>query len=275
MKADLHIHTTASDGTATPTEAVKWAKAEGAGIIAITDHDSVDALDEASVAALNEGLEFVSGIELSAYAVCEIHILGYAFDWHNHEFVQDLEAVKAVRRERNIEIGKKLAARKVTLDLDFSAAGLGRLNIARAMVAAGYVRDINEAFARYLGVGGLAYTEAKRLTPIEAVRMLKKYGALISIAHPKKFLSDGRLDMLLGGLVPHGLGGLEVNYPGHTDRDIAALNAACRKYSVLPTGGSDFHGDDEKRFVYDLDERTYARITGKTTGERAGQKRHR
>lgn len=255
MKADLHIHTTASDGRLTPAEAAKWAKEKGMDAFAVTDHDSIGGLDEAGRAAKELGIKFVRGIELSCYSVCEIHILGYNFRLDD-AFVEELEGVKELRRARNLAIGQKLAAQGIDLGIDYAADGLGRMNIARKMVEKGVAKDVQNAFDRYLGVGGIAYAESKRLTPIAAVKMLKKYGALVSIAHPKKFLQDGRLEMLIDGLKRSGLDGLEVNYPGHTDADRAALLKLCSKYRLYPTGGSDYHGDDERVFSCELDWRT-------------------
>ncbi len=263
MKADLHIHTTASDGTKTPAEAVKWAKEGGAEIISVTDHDTVAGLDEAYAASVAEGIQFVAGIELSAYSVCEIHILGYGFDWHNPAFGDFLQTVQGYRRNRNIEIGKKLAQYNVKPDIDFEGDGLGRMNIARAMVEEGYARDVSDAFERFLAPGGLAYCDVRRLKPLEAVGMLREFGALVSVAHPKKLMQDKNLLPLLRGLKLFGLGGLEVNYPSHTDADREELLGLCYRYGLLPTGGSDYHGDGDKKFLFDIDPRTYARLTGK------------
>ena len=263
MIADLHIHTTASDGKLTPVEAVLWAKSRAIDVMAITDHDSVGGLEEGSRAAKEAGIRFVNGIELSCYTVCEVHILGYNFDYHDAAFLQRLQDVKEMRRERNVLIGQKLARLGVTPDIDFTAEGLGRMNIARRLVEEGYVRDVSEAFERYLGVGGKAFAESRRLTPKSAVKMLKEAGAFCAIAHPKKFLLDGRLDLLVSGLKPEGLDGLEVNYPGHTDQDKAALSAMCKRYGLLPTGGSDYHGDEDKNFDFELDPRTARRLLGK------------
>ncbi len=252
MKADLHIHTTASDGAMSPRAVAKWAAESGNEVMAITDHDSVDGVEEGRQAAEELGLGFVEGIELSTYSVCEIHILGYRFDAHNPEFAQQLDFVKQQRQARNIAIGEKLFEAGVRLDFDFSAEGVGRLNIARQLVALGFCKDISDAFDRFLGVGGRAYVQAKRLTPAAGARLIKSFGGFVSIAHPKKLLAEGRLENLIAGLKPHGLGGLEVYYPGHTQKDVAELERLCARYGLLPTGGSDFHGDEDKRFSFEL-----------------------
>lgn len=260
MKADLHVHTTRSDGSLSPREVVRWAKSKGLDVMAITDHDSVAGLDEGRDEARKLGIKFVGGIEFSTYSICEIHILGYNIDCKNLDFVQDLQNVQNMRKERNVCIGKKLEDLGIDLDIDFSADGLGRMNMARQMVKQGYCHDINDAFDRYLKPGAKAYCEAKRLTPVEAVKLIKKYGGFASVAHPKKYLLDKRLDILLGGLKQFGLDGMELNYPSHNEQDRKNFSALMEKYRLLPTGGSDFHGDEDKNFVYDLDPRTARRL---------------
>ncbi len=260
MKADLHIHTTASDGAMSPTKIVQWAKKSGIEAMAITDHDTVSGIDEAKIEASKAGIRFVVGIEISAYSNTEIHILGYGIDYKNANFVEELDAVQNYRIQRNVRIGQKLKELGVTLDFDFEAKGVGRMNIARQMVKEGYAGDINEVFAKYLGVGALAYFATRRVMPIEAVKLIKKYGGVACIAHPKKFLQDGRLEMLISGLKPFGLDGLEVDYPGHSEQDKKALNALCAKYRLVATGGSDFHGEEDKDFTIELDDRTAKRL---------------
>lgn len=255
MLADLHIHTTASDGKMTPTEVVKWAKNSGIEIMAITDHDTVDGLDEGEQIAREEGIRFVRGIEISSQSYCEVHVLGYGMDCNNPLFKRELDKIKELRTARNITLGKKLSELGVKPDMDFEARGVGRMNIARAMVAQGYVADINEAFDKYLGSKGKAYCESQRITPRQAVELIANAGGFASLAHPKRYLLDKRLDKLLAELVPCGLKGLEVNYPGHYDNDKDALRNLCRHYGLLPTGGSDFHGEEDKKFAFHLDMR--------------------
>ncbi len=247
MTTDLHLHTTASDGRLTPVELVDWAKSKGLELISITDHDTVDGLEDGMRRAKELGVGFVKGIELSAYSICDVHVLGYNFDTCV-EFFEELEAVKGLRKERNIKIGQKLSSLGVKLDIDFSSNGLGRMNIAREMVAEGYVKDIGEAFDKYLATGAKAYVESKRITPIAAVKLIKKYGGFASVAHPKKFLTEKRLELIISGLKPYGLDGLEVYYPGHSQADVTELARIAKKYRLTPTGGSDFHGDEDKNF---------------------------
>lgn len=141
----------------------------------------------------------MGGIEFSTYSICEIHILGYNIDYKNPDFVQELQKVKDLRKERNVRIGQKLQDLGIKLDIDFASDGLGRMNMARELVKKGYCKDINDAFDTYLKPGAKAYCEAKRLTPVEAVKLIKKYGGVASVAHPKKYLLDKRLDICWAG----------------------------------------------------------------------------
>ena len=233
LKADLHIHTTASDGSMTPTKVVDWAKKSGIEVMAITDHDTVGGLAEGKKRAEELGIKFVPGIELSTFSVCEIHILGYNIPYENEDFLLALDEAQNMRIERNKRIGEKLRANGIDLGIDFGARGLGRMNMAREMVKAGFVKDVQEAFEKWLGTGAKAYCESRRLSPIDAVKLIKEYGGFASIAHPKKYLLDGRLDMLVEGLKRFGLDGLEVNYPSHTDKDKQELVALTKKYRLL------------------------------------------
>lgn len=189
MKADLHVHTTKSDGSLTPREVVRWAKNKGLDVMAITDHDSVAGLDEGRDEAKKLGIKFVGGIEFSTYSICEIHILGYNIDYKNPDFVQELQKVKDLRKERNVRIGQKLQDLGIKLDIDFASDGLGRMNMARELVKKGYCKDINDAFDTYLKPGAKAYCEAKRLTPVEAVKLIKKYGGGCIRRTPEKILA--------------------------------------------------------------------------------------
>lgn len=153
--------------------------------MAITDHDSVDGLDEGRKEAEKLGIKFVDGIELSTFSTCEIHILGYNIDYKNPDFVQELRAVKDMRKDRNKRIAQKLQTLGIDIDIDFDSDGVGRMNMARAMVKAGYCKNTNEAFDKYLGVGAKAYCECRRLTPVEAVKLIKSTADLHPSRTPK------------------------------------------------------------------------------------------
>ncbi|MFR5833794.1 MAG: PHP domain-containing protein [Acutalibacteraceae bacterium] len=256
MKSDLHLHTTASDGTKSPSAIVEWAAERGLELIAVTDHDTVSGVEEAREKADALGVRFVAGIEISAYSNSEIHILGYNVDYRNKDFLKQVEGIKDMRRARNLLIGEKLAALGITPDVDFGADGVGRMNIARQLLKEGYVGDIQEAFDRYLGPKGRAYASTRRTSPLEAVKLISSFGGIAVLAHPKKYLQDRTLDMLITGLKPFGLKGIETFYPKHTAEDVAALTKTAEKYKLTVTGGSDYHGEEDKRFVCELPDST-------------------
>lgn len=266
MRADLHLHTTASDGLKTPTEIVGWAKDSGLELIAVTDHDTVAGVAEAAECAREVGLAFSAGIEISAHSNSEIHVLGYDMDYTNPDFLAEVEKIKDMRKSRNAVIEQKLKLCGVSLDIEFCADGVGRMNIARELLRAGYVSDIQEAFDKYLGPKGAAYAETRRTSPLEAVKLISAFGGKAVLAHPKKYLAEKTLDMLLSGLKPFGLKGLEVYYPKHTADDIATLMAAARRYGLFLTGGSDYHGEEDKRFFCELPPATLKAL-GVTSGK--------
>jgi len=260
MKADLHLHTTASDGSMTPSQVVAWAKKGGIEAMAITDHDTVKGIEEGMEAAKAAGIKFVPGIEVSTYSICEIHILGYNIDYKNKDFLEKIAWLQNQRKERNIKIGEKLNSLGIKLDVDFEADGLGRMIMAREMVKEGYCHDITEVFDKYLGTSGKAYASVRRMMPLDAVKLIKEFGGFASIAHPKKFLLDKRLPILVDGLKNYGLDGIEAYYPGHSEQDVKTFLDLCQRNKLLPTGGSDFHGDEDKDFVVDLDPRVQKRL---------------
>lgn len=256
MICDLHLHTNASDGLLSPTQMVNWAKEGGIDAIAVTDHDTVSGVDEAIAEGAKVGLKVLAGIEISSFSNFEIHMLGYNIDYKNPDFIDELNELKERRKDRNELILSKLSALGMKVEINARENGIGRMNIARKMIECGYVKDANEAFDRFLAPNRPAYAEVKRVTPLGAVKLIKKYGGIASIAHPKKYLSDGTLDMLVGGLLPFGLDAIETDYPSHSPKEKAALNSLARKYGLLTTGGSDFHGEEDKLFRVTLSHET-------------------
>ena len=250
MKADLHIHTSASDGLLAPAAAAEHMRALGVELLAVTDHDTVAGLDEAASACRDLGVRFVPGIEISAHSNSEIHILGYNIDYKNPVFREEIAKVKEMRRTRNIEVGAKLSALGVELGIDFAADGLGRMNIARLMVEKGYAKDVQDAFNRFLGPGGKAYSDTRRTSPLEAVKLISAFGGLPVLAHPKKYLQQKTLRLLVEGLKPFGLKGIETYYPTHSKEDADAIAAVADRYALIRTGGSDYHGEEDKPLDY-------------------------
>lgn len=246
---DLHMHSTASDGTLTPTELVQEAKRVGLKVMALTDHDTVDGMEEAKKKARELGIDFICGIEFSTeYNGIEIHILGYYLDEKNEKLLELLERLKRERVERTKKILKKLEKYKcyITMeDLQKEVKGdlISRSHIANAMMAKGFVYSKAEAFKIYLRTGGLASEPKKELNALEAVKFIKSIGGISSLAHPKLTgLSDGTLEKFVLLLKEEGLDALEVYYPEQSQRETDNYKKLCDKYNLLYTGGSDFHG---------------------------------
>ena len=217
---DLHAHSTASDGTATPTAAVEAAHRVGVVALALTDHDTLAGVAEAQVAADRLGLRLVPGVELSVHQDgTEVHLLGL----HIRNVVglqSELEAIRDQRRLRAIAMVERLASAgaPIAFEAVLAASGggaIGRPHVARALVAAGHVKDQREAFDRFLAFGRPAYVEKARLEIADGIAMIHRAGGLAVIAHPG---AEGRRERI-EPLVPLGLDGLEVRHPSHTAED--------------------------------------------------------
>jgi bifunctional enzyme CysN/CysC len=248
--ADLHLHTTASDGTFEPGLAVKNAKAAGLTAIAITDHDTVSGLKDAVRAGAKLGMEVIPGIELSALdGEKEIHILGYFIDPANPQLTDLIAKLEQSRENRAIEMVKKLNGIGVDISIDRvkELAGgdvIGRPHIARAMQEKGMIHEIKEAFSsEYIGRSGKAYVERYELTPKAAIRIIQEAGGIAVLAHPG-YLSDRSsiLEETIQKYIPCGLQGIEVYYSCHTLSQINTYLDIAHKYNLLITGGSDNHG---------------------------------
>ena len=240
---DLHAHSTASDGTATPTGAVEAAHRAGVVALALTDHDTLAGVPEAQVAADRLGLRLVPGVELSVHQEgVEVHLLGL----HIRDVAglqTELEAIRDQRRLRAIAMVEKLAAAGAPIAIEAvlaEAAGgaIGRPHVARALVAAGHVKDQREAFDRFLAAGRPAYVDKARLEIADGIAMVHRAGGLAIIAHPG---AEGRRERI-EPLVPMGLDGLEVRHPSHSAEDVKRLDALAQHFGLVVSGGSDWHG---------------------------------
>jgi len=250
MIIDLHMHSTCSDGTFTPTELVREAKASGLTHMALTDHDTVGGVAEAREEALRQGIAFLSGLEISAE--CQpgtLHILGYGVDETSPPLLERLTAVQRWRDERNPKIVEKLGQLGVALTLPeveaASGGGLvGRPHFAKVLVDKGYVATRQEAFDRYLAKGRPAYVDKARLSPEESIALIRAAGGVAVLAHPLQLQTpdEATLDAILRALVEAGLQGLECHYRNHTPEDTRRFLALAKRYGLLVTGGSDFHG---------------------------------
>jgi predicted metal-dependent phosphoesterase TrpH len=242
---DLHLHTTASDGAFSPTQIVKMALKAGLRVVAITDHDSMEGVDEAVAAAAGTDLAVIPGVEMSAdLPRGEAHILGYFLDGHNSELEGLLVTLRRSRWKRAQKMVEKLHTLGIFISWEQVAASahggsVGRPHVARAMVDAGYVATIQEAFALYIGRDGPAYVERYRLKPEEATEAVVRWGGLPVLAHPS-FVAD--MPELLSRLVGAGLVGLESYYTGYSPEQTASLLRLAKANGLVGTGGSDFHG---------------------------------
>ena len=247
---DLHLHSTFSDGVLTPTELVAAAAAQGLRAIALADHDNVDGIPEALVAGKKYGVEIVTAVELSVLwqDQNDLHLLGYAFDHENaalQKALGEFRDFRAGRSERilaNINLRLLAEGRQA---LDFAdirrrAGGtLGRPHIGQALVAAGYVRDMEESFIRYL----VPCNEPKRYFPLEeAITLIHGAGGCTVLAHPPFInVSDARLLELLDAFIALGLDGLEAYSSGAGNDGIDRYISMARRKNLIVTGGSDFH----------------------------------
>jgi len=244
---DLHLHTTASDGSSSPVDLVGEAHAAGITTMAVTDHDTTAGIAAASAEAVKRGVTFVTGIEITAVVNGrDVHVLGYFFDANHAGLLEFLARQRDVRRRRVLEIGKRLEALGVPVPLDDilatvsteSGRAVGRPLIAAAMVGAGHAHDIADAFDRFLGQGQPAYVERMGAPPAEVIGLISRAGGVASLAHPAKARMDSEID----AFVADGLRALEVYHPDHDARDVERYRTFARDRQLLVTGGSDYHG---------------------------------
>lgn len=250
MPVDLHAHTTASDGSLTPTELVALARQQNLDALGITDHDNIFGWDEAFSAGAEQGIEIVPGVELStSYEGGRFHLLGYFIDPQS-ELNATLISIQRARANRNDVIFDNLRALGVPLEEDevraYAGAGgqLGRPHFARAMVARGYVSSTQEAFDLYLADGKPAYATKEVLTPQEAIEGIHQAGGIAIWAHPplNRNFSLDELAEKVAEWRAWGLDGLEIYYATYTLEEAAWARAMCETHDLLPGGGSDFHG---------------------------------
>jgi hypothetical protein len=247
---DLHLHTTASDGVMSPSEIVRYAKAKGLQAIAITDHDTIDGLEEGLLEGNRIGFEVIPGIEVSAeHSPGSMHLLGYFFDIHHPLLNERLRYLQKARAERNPKIVGKLnhLGIDVTYEEVVKVSGggqVGRPHFAQLLFEKGYVNSIQEAFERFLKKGASAYVDKFRFTAKEAIHFINEANGLAVIAHPNTLGMKGvsELENLLLRLIGDGLKGIEVYYPEHSSLEVAQYKVLAERYGLLMTGGTDYHG---------------------------------
>ena len=250
---DLHLHTTASDGRLSPTELVKLLGERGLRIASITDHDSTEGLSEAYAAKEQfPDLRLIPGIELSTEAGdSEIHVLGYFLDWKDKEFQRVLSGFREGRVGRGRAMVNRLEELGLPLEwervLHFAGDGaVGRPHIALAMVEKGYVPGVKDAFDLYLGRDGPAYVDRQKLSPVDAVGIIRGVGGAAVLAHPSYVKN---LDAHLVRMKDAGLAGMEVYYSHYPPKTVRKLREIAKRFDLLPCGGSDYHalGQDDER----------------------------
>ena len=249
---DLHAHTTASDGSLSPTELVQKAAGLGLAALAVTDHDTLGGLAEAQAAAGEVGLELLPGVELSVEdGGGRFHLLGYGFDPADAVLGEKLETLRAARADRNERMAVKMAELNLPVTMDDVRAEAGeeadviaRPHFAQALIKKGVVRSVQEAFDTYLASGRPLYLPKEVLTPRDAIALLHVAGGVAVMAHPGLIpLSGSALAARVESLAQaDGLDGIEAYYSQHGPADTDRFLMLAQRHGLLVTGGSDFHG---------------------------------
>ena len=252
---DLHIHSTASDGTYSPKEILTLAKRQNLAVIAITDHDTIDGSKEALAADIPPDLKLITGIEISAaspssfFCSGSFHILGYSFRLDDPLLNQTLSKLQLARKNRNPAIVKLLNDLGIKISIqevaEFAGDGqTGRPHIARLMMEKGFVGSIDEAFDKYLGKGKPAYVDKYRIECSKVIEIIIGAGGVPVLAHPAfTEIGSGReFEKLIVELKEMGLKGIEAYYSEHTEEQISYYLKLAKKHELLITGGTDFHG---------------------------------
>ncbi len=242
---DLHMHSTASDGTLPVDELMSLAASVGLKRLALTDHDTTAALDRAQVVSRELGMECIAGIELSAeYGGKEVHVLGYFLEYHDQTFQTQLEKFRFIRYGRAQAILEKL--KDLGMPLEWSRvleiagdAAPQRPHIAQALKERGYVETIKQAFDLYINNEGPAYVHSEKVTTEQAIDLIRSVGGLAVLAHPTY---TSNMEEVVGLAARAGLTGLETHYGFYDEETVARLLHLAAKYDLVPTGGSDFHG---------------------------------
>ncbi len=258
MRIDLHSHSSVSDGTDTPAEVIGYALAAGLDILALTDHDTVGGIEEAAE-HLPPGFTLVPGMELScAHEGSSVHLLSYLFDPDEPVLQGELRRIRSDRASRAEEMVTKLQEHGVEVTwervLEIAGAGrdeyadantIGRSHLARAIVDAGAAKDVQDAFDRWIGSGGLAYASRYALDPVRAVELVRAAGGVCSLAHPGRAEGSWNASVpleLVERMVDAGLGGIEADHPSHNGKQARYWRGVAGDLGVVVTGSSDDHG---------------------------------
>jgi len=248
MKADLHLHTSASDGALSPKELVRKAAREGFELIAVTDHDTMRGVACAREEAAALGIGFVTGVEFSCGRQGNVHVLGYGMEPDDpalsrfFETRGDQRAARAEKMvERLCEIGKPVSMQRVR---ELAGGVIGRPHVAQALCEAGHATSVSDAFARFLTPGKPGYVEKEIVTVAQAVEMIMSAGGVAVLAHPMELKKgDMALEALVHEWKGQGLDGIEVYHPSAQNNHLRFLEGLAQREGLLQTGGSDYHGE--------------------------------
>ncbi len=253
---DLHLHSTASDGTLTPKELADFAKENGIAAAAITDHDTVDGVEEFLEECGKIGIEGVAGVEISAESDHQMHILGLFIDYRNKQLVSMLERLRKARYERNVKMlellnknGFDISENEVISQKEGGTLyNTGRVHIAQVMAQKGYVPRASFAFKDYIGNGKPFYVSRFKLSPQMCAGMIQYAGGLAILAHPFAITHKKKvLDELLEQIKEWGFDGTEAYHSSHSITFFERSMELAPKHHLLVTGGSDFHGDNKPK----------------------------
>ena len=252
---DLHCHSTASDGTLAPADVVRLAKESGLVGLSLTDHDTVAGIAEATEAAKSLGLMFIPGIEISCTypSPGTMHLLGYGIDPQSAVLQDMTRQLIDARNNRNPRIIAKLNELGVAITMaeaEAQAGGdvIGRPHVAAVLARKGYVSSIKQAFDKYLGQGAPAYFDKERLSPAQAIGLVRDSGGIAVLAHPVQLRTsnDAELARVVKDLVDLGLEGIETIHSDHDAGMVEKYSELAKRFALLPTGGSDFHGRNKE-----------------------------
>lgn len=251
-RIDLHVHSTASDGTLTPAELVAEAASLGISAIAITDHDSVSGVEEALAAGKEKGVEIVPGVELSTeYMDTEIHVVGLFIDWHNEALLKQLHAFRDNRDNRNLKMIDRLQEEgfSITAEAIYERnpdAVIARPHIARYLVDTNQIKDMQTVFDKYIGDGCKCFVDRMKITPMRAVELIHEAGGTAILAHPCLYkMKRKEIETMVQKMIAAGLDGIEAVYSCNQGSDEKDYKEMAARYGLLVSGGSDFHGSNK------------------------------
>lgn len=247
MKIDMHLHSVYSDGTLLPAELINILNKRGVKAASLTDHDTTAGIEEMRQACIPEGIQWVPGVEVSAFEDCEVHILGYNFDLSPDSPI--MKCLEETTSARNVRIGKiieKLRGLGLEISLEevdkYAYKSRNRSHLARVLIDKGYVKSREEAMAKYLGVRGAAWVDFFSLPPGEVVKKIRDSGGLAVLAHPGRLnLKPAQIEPLVVKLVKAGLSGIESYYATHNITAVQFFCTIAGRYKLFNSYGSDYH----------------------------------